>query len=198
VLAAECFGKVSTECKASPSRGDWFGQTLAAGDFNGDGYADLAISVAYEDSGAIDSGTVHVLYSTRRWLTGTGSVVFEQGTGGVPDVPEYNDTFGATLEVGDLNGDGRADLAIAALGENVGIVSRGGMVLVLFGRPTGLTTAGARQFRQGDGQVGDTPERRRPLRPGLRSCSTAALRTPRQGRDAPVAPESGAEGPLRA
>ena len=45
--------------------GDQFGRTLAAGDFDGDGYGDLAIGAAFEDIGSLASaGVVHVLYGT--------------------------------------------------------------------------------------------------------------------------------------
>ena len=44
---------------------DWFGKALASGDFNGDGAADLAIGVPYEDlvAGADAAGMVNVLYA---------------------------------------------------------------------------------------------------------------------------------------
>ena len=42
---------------------DRFGWALSAGDFDGDGAADLAVGVPYEDIGnAEDGGAVHVLY----------------------------------------------------------------------------------------------------------------------------------------
>ena len=42
--------------------GDGFGEALAAGDFNGDGFVDLAIGIPYEDAGLVpDVGAVGAL-----------------------------------------------------------------------------------------------------------------------------------------
>ena len=48
----------------------------------------------------------------------------------------------------DTNGDGVADLAAGASGENVGSVEDAGAVSVLYGSAVGLTTAGGRLFIQ--------------------------------------------------
>ena len=43
--------------------GDLFGSALAAGDFNNDGFADLAVGAPGEDvGGVIGAGAVNVLY----------------------------------------------------------------------------------------------------------------------------------------
>jgi hypothetical protein len=50
---------------------DDFGESLATGDFNHDGYADLAIAAPSEDVGGIfDAGAVNVLYGSAGGLTG--------------------------------------------------------------------------------------------------------------------------------
>ena len=44
--------------------GDAFGEVLAPGDFDGNGFADLAVGLPFEDVGAmLDAGAVNVLYS---------------------------------------------------------------------------------------------------------------------------------------
>jgi len=52
--------------RAGPARqGDAFGARVSAGDFNGDGFADLAISVpGHADDGAEDAGAVQVIYQS--------------------------------------------------------------------------------------------------------------------------------------
>jgi hypothetical protein len=54
--------------------GDGFGAALAVGDFDGDGFADLAVGVSFEDVGATaNGGAANVLYGTAAGLTGSGS-----------------------------------------------------------------------------------------------------------------------------
>lgn len=114
---------------------DYFGQRLAAGDFNGDGRADLAIGVPDEDIGTIsDAGAVHLLYGSANGLTDIGNEFLHQPTFGLGDLAETNDWFGAALAVGDFNGDGRADLAIGIPGESVAGLTAAGAVSVRFGR----------------------------------------------------------------
>ena len=94
---------------------DRFGSTLTAGDFSGDGAADLAIGVPFEDvinnSGANtqDAGQVQVLYGIPRTstccplsvtiggLTTTNDQVWHQDVTGILDTVEANDRFGSAL-----------------------------------------------------------------------------------------------------
>jgi hypothetical protein len=115
------------------------------GDINGDGHADAAIG----EPGALNSGgTVHLLYGTTGGLVPNASQgarddqLFSQATAGVPGTPESGDSFGASTVLADFNGDRCADLAIGVPGEN----SDTGIVLVLYGSPTGVTTANAQSF----------------------------------------------------
>jgi hypothetical protein len=49
----------------SPEEGDWFGWTNASGDFNADGYADIAVSARAESVAAADvAGLVQVFYGS--------------------------------------------------------------------------------------------------------------------------------------
>ncbi len=74
---------------------DRFGQALATGDFNHDGFADLAAGAPLEDVGSIaDAGAVSVLYGSAGNLTRTGGQIFTQSSPGVPSSAERNDRFG--------------------------------------------------------------------------------------------------------
>lgn len=42
--------------------GDWFGRSLAAGDWNGDGHADLAVGVPHETASLLHQGAVSIFY----------------------------------------------------------------------------------------------------------------------------------------
>jgi hypothetical protein len=77
---------------------DLFGNALAAGDFDNDGFIDLAIGVPGEDIGTIaDAGAVNVLYGSAGALTTTGAQQFFQGSGGVAGAREEGDAFGSSL-----------------------------------------------------------------------------------------------------
>jgi hypothetical protein len=79
-------------------QGDGFGFALAAGDFNNDGFADLAVGVPFEDIGAIaEAGAVNVLYGAAGGLSAAGNQQFWQGAGGVAGVAEDFDVFGFAL-----------------------------------------------------------------------------------------------------
>jgi FG-GAP repeat protein len=124
---------------------DRFGTTQAAGDFNGDGFADLAVAASGEDVGrAFDAGAVSVLYGSAAGLTAGGGHLFTQ----VGSAPESWDNFGWSLAAGDFNRDGFADLAAGAPGESVGRVGGAGAVSVVYGSAAGLATAGGRLFTQ--------------------------------------------------
>ena len=51
--------------------GEGFGSSLAAGDFNGDGFGDLAVGVPSESEVSPFAGAVNVLYGSAAGLTST-------------------------------------------------------------------------------------------------------------------------------
>jgi len=83
--------------------GDLFGVALARGiflnNFNGDGFADLAIGTAGEDVGAAtDAGAVNVQYGSSTGLPGPGGQLFTQNSPGVGGTAESGDGFGSALD----------------------------------------------------------------------------------------------------
>jgi uncharacterized protein YaaQ len=122
---------------------DNFGLSLAAGDFNKDGFADLAVGAPNEKITAGFEGIVQVIYGSPSGLS-TSAVLpdqlFQQGAGGLDDIPEFLDTFGSSLAAGDFNSDGRDDLAVGTPLENFGF-SNNGIVQVIYGSPSGLSTS---------------------------------------------------------
>jgi FG-GAP repeat len=132
--------------------GDGFGFALAAGDFNGDTQADLAIGAPGENGFA---GLVHVLYGSEpAGLTATGSQLWWQNSPGIAGGSEPDDIFGEALAAGDFNGDGAADLAIGAPGEN----DFAGLAHVLYGSAAGLTATGSQAWSQNSPGIADVAE----------------------------------------
>jgi hypothetical protein len=128
--------------------GDQFGKALVTGDFNRDGYADLAVGVPYEDKGTTaDAGAVSVLYGSDSGLTDTGNQFFQQRIGN-SDNAEKDDRLGWALAAGDFDGDRFADLAIGAHYEDVGAKVNAGAVSVLYGASSGLYSKHDRWFHQ--------------------------------------------------
>ena len=77
-----------------------------------------------------------------------GSQWWDEGSAGVPDSLEPADFFGGALAAGDIDGDGRADLAIGASNETINKRFGAGAVTVFRGAPAGLTTSGIAQWHQ--------------------------------------------------
>jgi hypothetical protein len=144
---------------------DAFGSALAVGDFDGDGVADLAIGVREEDLGGEaneDAGKIHVLYGGDAGLSAEGSRSFTQNSLGILDTAEPTDMFGVAVAAGDLNDDGRDDLAVGVIGEDLGVPGTGvgdaGAVAVLYGSAGGLHQAGNQLWTQDSPGVRDVAE----------------------------------------
>lgn len=122
---------------------DTFGTALAAGDFNGDGYTDLAVGIPGEEvSGESGAGAVHILYSSAGRLSAAGDEIWHQGRPGVEGGVEAGDSFGQALAAGDFDGDGYDDLAVGVPLEDKGDEENSGAVNVLYGSADGLSAAG--------------------------------------------------------
>lgn len=107
--------------------------TLVTGDFDGDGIDDVALGVPESDLAKPQGGAVFIFKGT---------------TTGLPDVPTWtivgtSDTaqFGSVMAAGDLDGDGHADLAISAPGDDLTVADSGAVYLYT------ITAMGPRQLR---------------------------------------------------
>ncbi len=132
--------------------GDEFGTSLASGDFDADGFADLAVGVRGETLGfETQAGAVNIIYGSGAGLTATGSQFWHQDEPDVLDMEEGFDHFGTALAAGDFDADGYADVAVGVSGEDVGEINSAGAVNVLFGSAAGLSATGNQFWTQ------DTP-----------------------------------------
>jgi len=134
---------------------DQFGRTMASGDFDDDGFEDLAISAPYESHHGNRTGRVHVLHGSRRGLTAAGSQVWDQDAPGVLEQADLRDEFGLSLAAGDFDGDGSDDLAVGVWFEDQCWICNEGGVAVLDGSRSGLRAAGNQFWTQDSPGVAD-------------------------------------------
>lgn len=130
-------GNVSVTTDAGLSLG---GASIATGDVNGDGFMDLAVGVPGFDVMGANAGVVSLFLGSDTGMSPTSS----WNQAGAP-----GDRFGASLAfAGDVNGDGRGDLAIGAPGFS-GTAALEGMVALFAGNPTGAALSRLSQVRGG-------------------------------------------------
>jgi len=139
---------------------DNFGFCLAAGDFDRDGFDDLAIGEPRDTvRGFAVAGSVTVVYGEERGLRGGTQYLHQERTGhGIGDLAELFDVYGSALAVGDFNGDNFDDLAIGVPGEDMAAVLDAGIVQVLYGSEDGLTAEGNERWMQNSPGVADAIE----------------------------------------
>ena len=128
---------------------DGFGKALASGDFNGDGYDDLAVGAPDEDiDDVVAAGAVNVIYGSVNGLSAYGNQIWHQDIAGILGVAELGDNFGRSLAAGDFNNDGFFDLAIGAPTEYIADVVYAGAVNVIYGSVNGLSAYGNQSWHQ--------------------------------------------------
>ncbi|MFE5923334.1 FG-GAP and VCBS repeat-containing protein [Streptomyces sp. NPDC056468] len=110
-----------------------------SGDFNGDGYRDVAIAAPIgKVAGKTGAGYVAVVYGTASGPDTGKRQVISQDTAGIPGVPESGDYFGDRLTTGDLDGDGYTDIVVGVHGERIGSTDDSGVLTVLWGDASGI------------------------------------------------------------
>ncbi len=126
---------------------DFFAYALAAGDFNGDGFDDLAVGAWGESLGSLDdAGGVHIFTGDESGLTSVNNQWWTQGSSNIAGTAEAGDRFGFALAAGDFNRDGFDDLVIGVPGEN----NNTGVVHVLYGSAGYLSSTGSQTWDQDD------------------------------------------------
>jgi hypothetical protein len=152
-------GVDSLQTLGDAENGDHFGAAVAVGDFDGDGYSDLAIGVPYEDIGnLVNAGAVEIIYGGVSGLSIAGAQIWTLRAPGVdslqlPFDAGRNTYFGEVLIAGDFNGDGRDDLAIGVPSDNL---SRGA-VYVMHGAQGGLG-GNPQRWAQGENGILGAPD----------------------------------------
>ncbi|MFG2498478.1 FG-GAP repeat protein [Streptomyces sp. NPDC048441] len=108
-------------------------------DYNGDGYADLAVGVPGATvGGKAKAGYVNVVWGGKSGLGKHGATTVSQVTPGVPGTVEAGDGFGKAVESDDMNGDGYSDLVVGAPDEDNDAGLSAGTVAVVWGSADGF------------------------------------------------------------
>lgn len=147
----QLWNQASAGVESEPRLLDRFGYDLASGDFNGDGYFDVAVGVLGERVSVNSAGAVNVLYGGPSGLSAAGNQFWNQDSPGIADYPEDGDYFSWTVAAADWGAGSQTDLAIATPYEGiVGDDGFEGAVHVLYGSPgSGLSSSGSQFWHQG-------------------------------------------------
>jgi hypothetical protein len=131
------------------TRNDYFGYAVAPGDFNGDGYTDLAIGVPRVHTNPAMAGIVLVAYGSASGLKKRVSLrpcPLQPQAFRMYGAVEINDLYGFALAAGDFKLDGYADLAVGAPQRNnpsVGLADTGAVHILHGGGGASKLTATA-------------------------------------------------------
>lgn len=131
-----------------------FGSSVSGGDINGDGFSDIVVGSILYDNGQADEGNAFAYF---------GSASFDIVTDGTLQSNLAGAQFGASVSVvGDVNGDGYADVLVGAPGFNANL---GAAYLYFGGAGTSINDTvdarldgeiGGSEMGRGVGGAGDT------------------------------------------
>ncbi len=113
-----------------------------AGDFNGDGYADLIIGAPGADGSSADSGSAYVIFGKGTSFSSSINLGSLSGSNGFKlNGIDLDDQVGVSVSsAGDVNGDGLDDLLISADNADPN-GNRSGETYVVFGRTSAMSAS---------------------------------------------------------
>lgn len=138
---------------------DNFGAVVVAGDFDDDGYDDVAIGAPLADFGVLtQAGEIHIIYGSSGGLTSNGDQLWNTDSAGMFGIGEDDEYFGSRMSVGDFNCDGYADIVVGMPDEVVGTVDEAGVIHAIYGSSGGITSTGNDHYYQGYSGANGTAE----------------------------------------
>jgi len=115
-----------------------------AGDVNGDGYADLIVGARWADPNGVKyAGSSYVVFGKASGFASSLDLSILNGANGfrLDGAAKYDNAGSAVSAAGDVNGDGFADLIVAAIGADPGGKSNAGSSYVVFGKASGFAAS---------------------------------------------------------
>ena len=106
LISAGLICQTTANADSGPSRHPVLNADIIGADFNSDNLADLAVGVPLENVGNVaNAGAVNIMYGSAGGLSVANDQFLTQDTFGVLDTAEAGDQFGASVAVGNFNGD---------------------------------------------------------------------------------------------
>lgn len=125
--------KIASGLNGGPTlaQDDVFGASVAAlGDLDGDGIEDLLVGAPGNDANGTDRGALYFLFLNADGTVKSTTRVGSNLNGG-PTLANVDFFGGAIAPIGDLNGDGKMDIAVGAIGDDTGSSSNRGALYLL-------------------------------------------------------------------
>lgn len=99
-----------TQLRELEPENSWFGESVAVGDLNHDGFQDIAVAAPKSDVGGVAAGSTHIFYGPFDVLPPSIEIDNPQ--------PVQHGNFGQHLSIGDVTLDGIDDLVVSAIGNS--------------------------------------------------------------------------------
>ena len=155
----QCILRQGPDSAGARQTSDLHGSALASGDFNGDGYEDVAVGAPGEKTNGIyQSGGFVVSYGSAFGLTHVGADWRGALDAGLSESDDAE--LGFSLAAGDFDGDGIDDLAVGAPGADTFGKKDAGLVFIFYGTEDGIEIAASQKLTQAScgGVIGKNDE----------------------------------------
>jgi hypothetical protein len=133
-----------------------FGKSMAAGDFDDDGYDDLAIGAPGDTVDTkLEAGSVTIIYGSSTGLDlSTRQLIHQNHLPAGASPAEADDHFGVALSAARLDTDDKDDLVVGVPDEDYGVEVNPGEVDVFWGGADGLSASSYVRFRHTSAMAG--------------------------------------------